>query len=167
MFFLKTLLACALIFSIPAFAHDGEHSETMVIEQPYAFSTIPNAKTGAAFMRIKNTSDIDDKLIEAKGDIAEHIELHENIIDPDDGKMMMRKIKAIEIAAGGEAVLEPKGYHVMFIKLDQALEIGYKIPLTLVFEKAGDVHVIIDVIAPGTSPNAETEAELEIDHSHH
>lgn len=115
-------------------------------------------------MRIENTADTDDKLIEAKGDIAEIIELHENMIDPDDGTMMMRKIKNVEVAAGADAVLEPKGMHIMFIKLNQALEIGYKIPLTLVFEKAGEVHIVVNVIAPGTAP--EGTSELQIDHNH-
>lgn len=158
MVFLKIFLTCVLFFSSPALAHDGEHSETMIIEQPYAFSTAVNAKTGAVFMNIKNTGDTDDKLIEVTGNVAEIIELHENIIDPDDGTMMMRKIKDISIDAGSTATLDPKGKHIMLIKLNQDLQVGYQIPLTLVFEKAGEVHIIMDVIAPGTTPEKkETE----------
>lgn len=121
------------------------------IENPYAFATLPGASTGAAFMVIKNKDDA-DKLISASTPFAEITEIHENLIDPDDGTMMMRKIKGLDISAKDEAILKPTGYHIMFIKLREPLTIGIDVPITLTFEKMGDLEINVPVIAPGTKP---------------
>jgi len=121
------------------------------IENPYAFATLPGASTGAAFMVIKNNGDA-DRLINASAPFAEITEIHQNLIDPDDGTMMMRKIKGLDIPAKRSAILKPTGYHVMFIKLREPLTMGINVPLTLTFEKMGDVKINVPVIAPGTKP---------------
>lgn len=131
---------------------DNEEPKTILIEQPYGFATLPGTTNGAAFMVIKNIGSEDDKLTGLKARFAGISELHENIIDPDDGTMMMRKISDITIPAGGEAVLEPKGKHLMFLKLKEPLTLGQKTPITLEFEKAGDIKVELDIIQPGALP---------------
>ena len=51
--------------------------------------------------------------------------------------MMMQQVEGgIEIPAGGEAVLEPGGYHVMCINKNVEFEVGDIIPMTLTFEIA-------------------------------
>lgn len=120
------------------------------IEKPFAFATIPGASTGAAFMIIKNKGNEADRLIGASTPLAEITEIHQNLIDPDDGRMMMRKIKGIDIPAKGQAILKPTGYHVMFIKLGGPLKIGIDVPVTLLFEKMGEIEINVPVIAPGT-----------------
>lgn len=122
------------------------------IVDAYAFSTMPGAITGAVFMQIKNKSDVDDKLITASTSLAEINEIHENLIDPDDGTMMMRKIKNIELSSGDSATLKPKGKHIMLIKLKEPLTMGSKFPITLTFEQAGVVVTDVQIVAPGTSP---------------
>lgn len=148
-----------LAFSFPnsTLAFEPETTEPIKkpiieIQNPYAFATMPGATTGAAFMLIKNTGDLDDKLIGAQSKVAEINEIHQNIIDPDDGKMMMRKIKDIPLPMKGEVSLKPKGYHIMFIKMKKALTIGNSIELTLLFEKAGEIKVSIPIVAPGIKP---------------
>jgi copper(I)-binding protein len=122
------------------------------IQSPYAFATAASVKNGAAFMTIENATKINDRLVNAYSEISTHTEIHENIIDPDDGQMMMRKISAINIAQDSQTILEPKGYHIMFIGLNQALEIGQSFPLTLSFEKSGEITVNVNVIKPGSTP---------------
>ena len=129
------------------FVKDG-----IVTSSPYAFATTENAKTAAAFVTIKNISEKDDKLISANSDIAEFTEIHQNLIDHDDGTMMMRKIPALNIPENGKAILKPTGYHVMFIKLKEPLTIGLDTSLTLTFENMGDLDITIPVIQPGTKP---------------
>jgi hypothetical protein len=121
------------------------------IEQPYAFATLPGTATGAAFMAIKNSGEA-DRLIGAKSKVSEITEIHENLIDPDDGTMMMRKIRGIDIPPNNEIALKPTGYHIMFIRMKEPLTMGQTTPLTLTFEKAGDVEVEVAIIAPGTKP---------------
>jgi copper(I)-binding protein len=122
------------------------------IENPYAFATAASAKNGAAFMVIENATKQNDTLVNAYSEIATHTEIHENIIDPDDGQMIMRKIPALNIPKNTNTLLEPKGYHIMFIGLKQALEIGQSFSLTLSFEKSGDITVTVQVITPGSTP---------------
>ena len=140
--------------------------ETILIETPYAFATMPGGVTGAVFMKIKNTGNTDDSLIKVKSTVAKHTEIHENEIDPDDGKMMMRKIKNVPLSTNGEAVLEPTGKHIMLIKLKEPLTLDSTFPLTLVFKNAGEKIITVTVIQPGTKPDMEEEGEEE-GHSHH
>ncbi len=128
---------------------EGEDIPAIKIIDAYGFATLPGASTGAAFMVIKNTSDIDDKLISARSKVASITEIHENMIDPDDGTMMMRKIKSLDLPADEAVTLKPKGYHIMFIKLREPLTIDSEIPLTLNFEKSGSQEVNVKIIAPG------------------
>ena len=76
--------------------------------------------------------------------------------------MMMRKIKKIDVMQGQEAILEPKGLHIMFIKLTEPLTLGSQFPLTLVFDQAGEKTINVDIIQAGTLPSAEkTKTDLE------
>jgi copper(I)-binding protein len=151
-----TLAFLSFSFMPPALAFDPETTEVtqsiIEVQNPYAFATLPGATTGAAFMIIKNTGDMDDKLVGAQSKIAEITEIHQNIIDPDDGKMMMRKVKDITLPMGEQVTLEPKGYHVMFIKMKDALAMDNNIEITLLFEKAGEVKVSVPIVAPGIRP---------------
>jgi periplasmic copper chaperone A len=57
------------------------------------------------------------------------------------GVMKMRPAGSLEIPPGGEVRLEPGGLHVMLMQLQQPLEEGGQVPITLVFEKAGEITV--------------------------
>ncbi len=120
--------------------------------QAYAFATSQNAKTGAIFLTFKNNSDQDQRLVSALSDSAEITEIHQNLIDPDDGMMMMRKIKSLDLPANEKVMLEPTGYHIMLIKLTEPLKKGDKISVTLGFENYPDITVPVSVVAPGKIP---------------
>ena len=60
--------------------------------------------------------------------------------------MEMRQLDAIDLPAGKTVEFKPGGLHVMFIGLKQPLAIGSKVPVTLKFEKAGEVKVEFDVM---------------------
>ncbi len=151
-YFLKTL-TCLLLITAPALAEEKTSlTPEITIEQAYAFATMPGGETGAAFMVIKNSGNIDDTLIKAKSDVAKITEIHENFIDPDDGTMMMRRIKNISIPAKENAVLEPKGKHIMLIKLKEPLTLDSEFPLTLIFKKSGEKIINVTVIQAGSKP---------------
>jgi copper(I)-binding protein len=57
----------------------------------------------------------------------------------------MRPVDAIEIVPGESAILEPGGLHLMLSGLKQKLDPGATIPLTLVFEHAGEVTLDVPV----------------------
>lgn len=152
--FLALIIALVLI-QAPAQAADTTTVPTphIEIEQLYAFATMPGGVTGAAFMTLKNTGDIDDVLIGVESDIAKITEIHENFINPDDGMMMMRKIKDAKIPSHGEVTLEPKGKHIMLIQLKEPLTLDSTFPITLIFEKSEKKIVNVKVIQPGGTPD--------------
>ena len=128
----------ALVVSGPAFAE-------ITIEDPYASSASPMAKTGAAFMKIMNSGEEADRLVSAASDIAQRVELHTHI-ETGDGVMQMVEVEeGFVIPAGGMHALARGGDHVMFMGLNEPLENGETISGSLTFEKAGPMTVEIPV----------------------
>lgn len=160
---IKTLLTIAFLTTslvpVSAYAQEEEIIRDIHISTPYAFGTMPGATTGAAFMKIYNKGSEDDKLIKVKSKVAKINELHENLIDPDDGKMMMRKVKSIDLPAGGHADLNPQGHHVMFIKMREPLVLGTSVDVMLEFKKSGLYRVTVPVVQPGMIPEEEPMVE--------
>lgn len=115
---------------------------------------------GAAFMVIRNGGDA-DRLVAGQTDVAKVVEIHE--MAEVDGVMEMRPLAdGLEIAADGETILEPGGYHIMLIGLNEDLTAGMTYDLTLQFERAGDVTVSVQVRPhaehPGATPTAAVTA---------
>ena len=60
----------------------------------------------------------------------------------------MRPVSAIEVAPGEPTVLQPGGLHIMLTGLKAPLVEGSLVTLTLEFEKAGAVEVLVIVQEP-------------------
>lgn len=103
--------------------------------------------TGAGFMTLRNAGTAPDRLVSARAAIARTVELHTHIHD--NGVMRMRPVPAIEVPARGEVQLRPGGFHLMLIGLTAPLRQGERIPVTLVFERAGEVQVELAVESAG------------------
>lgn len=117
----------------------------IMVSDSYARSTGPLAKAGAAYMKIMNHSKKDDRLISVYSDIAKKTELHTHL-KSDNGVMKMLLIdKGIEIGAMKEHALVRGGEHIMFMGLKEPFENGKIIPVTLLFEKAGEVNIEVVV----------------------
>ncbi len=101
------------------------------------------AKSGGAFMTIRNKGGDGDRLVAAKTPVSQKTELHRSLME--DGVMKMRAVGAIDVPAGGMAMLKPGGYHVMFMGLQAPLKEGASFPLTLVFEKAGEIEIEVKI----------------------
>lgn len=129
----------------------------------YAFSTPDGAKTGAVFMILQNKAGADDTLTSARADVADIVELHENTISKENGRMMMRKIDTISVPANGVQVLEPQGKHIMLIGLKQPLKEGTNFSLSLTFTNAGVVSVPVKIIPAADAPAAADHSG----HDHH
>jgi periplasmic copper chaperone A len=138
--FQTLLAACAALIALPAFAHDGVH-----ISDPYARVNGGIGATGAIFLQIENHADVDERLLDVKSPIAEKVELHSHTASAD-GVMQMRAIEGgIAIAPLQGHDLKRGGDHIMLMGLKQALKDGDMIPLTLVFEHAGEVQIEVPV----------------------
>ncbi len=126
--------------------HGGHHGMAkagdLTISGAYARATIGNAPNSAAYLAIASAGG-PDRLVSATSSAAKAVELHTTI--KKDDVMQMQKIEAIEIPAGGTAELAPGGAHVMLLGVTERLTEGAMIPLTLTFEAAGDVEVMVPV----------------------
>lgn len=120
---------------------------TIQVEHPWARAS--TGDTGVAYLTIRNTGKADDRLLAAATPVAGHAELH--ITVNDNGIMKMRPLSAIDVKAGGRAVLKPGGMHVMLMDLKQPLKEGQSFPLTLTFEKAGRLDVTVAVEKAGST----------------
>ena len=116
-----------------------------MVTDSYARSTGPLAKAGAAYMKIMNHSKKDDRLISVYSDIAKKTELHTHLKSDNVIMKMMRIDKGIEIGAMKEHALVRGGEHIMFMGLKEPFENGKIIPVTLLFEKAGEVNIEVVV----------------------
>ena len=117
------------------------------IEDPWARATAPAAKVGAGYLKI--TSGAADRLVGANTPAAGRVELHVTVKEGD--VMRMREVKAYDIPAKGGFELKPGGAHLMLVDLKAPLKEGTKVPVTLRFEKAGEVKVELQVRALGAS----------------
>lgn len=112
----------------------------------YAFATLPNSPVAGGFLTVTNTGEEDDALIAAASDAAGMTQIHEMAMDGD--VMRMRELaEGLPIPAGETVVLQPGGFHVMFMKLNGPLTEGEDVTLTLTFEKAGEVEMVLPIKA--------------------
>lgn len=121
----------------------------IAVEQPWARAA-QQGGVGGAFMRIDNHGTMPDRLISASSPAARTVELHTTIRDGD--VMRMRPVDAIEVPAGGAVQLQPGALHAMLIGLQHPLAQGDEVPLTLVFERAGQVPIRLRVQSAGATP---------------
>jgi len=146
-------MATAALTATAAFAHDYTVGD-LIIAHPMSFETAVTAQTGAGYLEITNTGDIDDRLLEARADFP-RVEVHE-IVEVDDVMSMQHLTDGLVIPAGQTVTLEPGGYHIMLMGLSAPFVVGDEYPLTLVFEHAGEIEVMMQVEV--------RMAETEMDH---
>lgn len=93
----------------------------------------------AAYLQITNLGDTPDTLLTVSTDVSQFSEIHQSL--QEDGVSLMRKMDNLPIAPGATVMLEPGSYHIMLIKLADDITKGTDVPLTLTFEKAGDLKI--------------------------
>ena len=98
------------------------------------------AGTGAVFMLLANEGDEPDRLVGGQTEVATVVEIHETKMEGEIMKMQMLP-EGLEIAAKGEVLLKPGGYHIMLIGLQRDLKPGDTFSLELQFEKSGAITV--------------------------
>jgi copper(I)-binding protein len=137
------LLSLVLLVVVAAGACSSSGDDGINVEDPWG-RTSPKVAVNGAFYMVLNGSETADRLVAADAEICGTAELHQTILE--DGVMMMRQAEGgIEIPAGGQALLEPGGYHVMCVNKASELKVGDVIPVTLTFENAAaqTVDVVI------------------------
>ena len=108
-------------------------ADAVSAENPYVREVPPVSRTSAAFMTLRNAGAEDHAVVAARSPAAAFVELHTHLLG-DDGMHRMREVEQIDVPAGGEAVLQPGGLHVMLIDLVAPLKAGDQVELTLVYD---------------------------------
>jgi periplasmic copper chaperone A len=108
---------------------------------------LPN-NLGGAFLFIANKGAENDRLVTASSLVVERIELHG--IKVVGANIEMRPMtNGVAIPADGTTTLKPRGYHLLLVGVTAPLTCGSTLPVTLIFEKAGNVAVEFAVAEPG------------------
>ena len=139
----SALAALAALLIMPVALPTVQAGEAAIeIMHPWAKPSLPN-RPAAAYFGIHNNGDEDDRLTGASVEGAAKVEMHDVVTENDVVKMV--PLPAIEVPAGGMAHLGPGGMHLMVMGLEVPLEEGETVPVTLIFEKAGEVEVELTV----------------------
>ncbi len=142
--------AFAALAILPAQAADVTVG-SLKISSPWARATPKGASVGGGYMTITNNGNAPDRLVGGSTDVSKSFEVHE--MKMDGGVMKMRPVAGgIEIKPGQTVILDPSGYHVMFVGLKDQLKQGGHFKATLQFAKAGKVDV--DFVVEGIGAKA-------------
>ena len=120
----------------------------LVITQAWSRATPGGAKVGGGYLTIENKGTAPDRLIGGSADIAPKVQVHE--MSMNNGVMTMRPVEGGLVIGPGKTVkLSPGGFHLMLLDLKGPLKQGDKLPITLEFERAGMVSIVLDVESIG------------------
>ena len=121
----------------------------MQVEKPWARATAPGATVAGGYMVMRNAGTAADRLVSASSPAAAKVELHVHIND--NGVMRMREAPGYDVPAKGSFELKPGGAHLMFVDIRRPLKEGEKVPVTLKFEKSGELRAEFHVGRLGES----------------
>lgn len=144
-------VACLIVASQcpPVTANEKMHGGSatlgpLKIEGAMARASIGRAPNSAAYLTV-TTSGAPDRLIAVVSPAAAKAELHETSMK--DGVMSMSPAEGgFAVTADAPAVLEPGGGHIMLMGLTGPLDDGTEVELTLTFETAGEVTLMVPVM---------------------
>ncbi|AIR89305.1 copper chaperone PCu(A)C [Pseudomonas cremoricolorata] len=157
---LKQALVVAALLLPGAFASAHEYSVgDLHIAHPWSLALPPNAPNVAAYFVVHNNGQQDDRLLSVDTPLSTDAQLHEHV-QGSEGAMKMQQVDSIVVPAGKDLTFAPSAYHVMILQpQDRSLLVaGQRFPLTLHFQRAGDVTVQVAV-------QQQAPAEQQ-DHSH-
>ena len=143
---LRLLMASALVWSSLAVTAQDVKLGAIQIEQPRTRATAAGQAVGGGFLKLTNGGPA-DRLVSARSPASSTVELHTMRMEGD--VMRMREVEAIELPAGQTVELKPGGLHLMLMGLKAPLKAGETVPVTLKFEKAGEVTVQLKVEGAG------------------
>lgn len=130
------VLCTTLSFGSAAFAQ-------VHVDGAWIRPTVAGQSVGGGYLSLR--SDRADRLLGVSTPAAASVELHTVAMVGD--VMQMRQLDAVELPAGKKVEFKPGGLHLMLLGLKQPLMAGAKLPVTLRFEKAGELKAEL-LVAP-------------------
>jgi len=110
----------------------------------FAYSPITQ-ESGAAYFTIRNTGDKPDTLVSVESPIAKSAMIHGTM--QSEGAAGMARIERLPISPGEAVTLKPGGTHLMLEQLSRLPKPGERMPVVLIFSRAGTVTLELPVRA--------------------
>jgi copper(I)-binding protein len=98
--------------------------------------------TGVVYLTITD-SGTPDRLMSVAAPVATKAELHESFTEH--GVAKMRAVVTLPVVPGTPVTLAPGGHHIMLMGLKQQLKEGDNFPVTLSFERSGQITATVAV----------------------
>jgi len=145
------LLALALCAGSGASLAREYQKGPLTIDHPWSRATVAGQTVAAGYLTVRTKGVEGDRLIGAASPAAERVELHVTTVERDVARM--REVKSYELRPGGTLRLAPGGNHLMFMGIKLPFKTGERIPVTLRFERAGEVSVefVVEAASRGAS----------------
>ncbi len=137
--------------SAPVAGHGYEKGDLRV-GHPWTRATPPGAKVAAGYLSVRNSGKLPERILGASSPAAERVELHIQVREGD--VLKMREVQSVEVPPGQSRMLRPGSLHLMLVNLRKPLVRGQSIPLTLRFERTGDLQVELEVQAADTATHS-------------
>ena len=122
-------------------AHNYEKGE-LSVRHPWTRAMTSGETVAAGYLEIRNLGRQPDRLIGASSPAAERVEL---VLVREGAMVRMHEVLSLEVASRERLLLRPNGSHLLFVGLARPLAKGERVPLTLRFERAGELHVELEV----------------------
>lgn len=146
---LPRLACCVSLLTLAGVATAQDYTlGTLTIQQPWSQALPPNSATAAAYFSISNSGTENDVLLGVDTPLAGQASMHQHV--GQDGMMKMQAVDSVLVPAAGSVAFKPMGYHVMLMDLAEdrtQLQAGQQFPLTLHFQRGGDITVEVDVLS--------------------
>jgi copper(I)-binding protein len=140
---MRRLILAVFLSGIPV-AGFAQQSDIKV-ENAWSRAAIAG-RTGVVYLTITDTGAA-DRLTGATSPVAATAGLHESFTD--NGIAKMRDVAGLAVQPGKPVTLAPGGYHIMLTGLKQPLKQGDTFPVTLSFERAGQITATVTVQKAG------------------
>lgn len=149
------VVATAMALLAPAaFACESWTVGNLTVTHAWSRATIGADRPAVFYVELVNAGAENDALVGIKTPAAAMPMLHETVVT--DGVASMPHVMSIPVPARATVELAPGGYHGMLMGLTAALAEGDRFPVTLTFERAGDVTVDVEVVSMrGSGPTCE------------
>lgn len=109
----------------------------LTLNDPRVRAVPPGVRVTAAYLRISNQTDQDDRLLAVRMPGAGRVEIHETIIDAEDVMRMRHLPQGLPIPARSTVELKSGGAHIMLMELTYEPRAGEMVELEFEFERAG------------------------------
>lgn len=134
------------LLAIAAFTQSHAEDGPVRASGQWMKAPVTGIEIAAGYLMLTNGGSGDDRLKSATSPAAKAVELHD--MSMEGGVMRMRRMEqGAPVPAGGTLTFGPHGMHLMFIGVKPGLKAGDTVPVTLAFEKAGEMTVDFPVLA--------------------